>query len=129
MFPGTSAERRKEEQKILSLDIKNRCHLVFTKLYNDCSGDMESICRRSGKVIEATVKCYSGDCSMCQSHELVCSGGRRTSWWAKSVYLNSSGLTALVMRAKDKQSLRQVLDMKLSKAALPLLKLNNKMRL
>ena len=45
MFPGKTREQRKEQQKVLSQDIKARCSLILKELMMDFAGDMNSLRR------------------------------------------------------------------------------------
>ena len=75
MFSGRTREQCKEQQKVLSQDIKARCSLILKELMVDFAGDMNSLRRILPKVLESTLACYDGDCSRCSSHSVVCNGG------------------------------------------------------
>jgi hypothetical protein len=124
MFNGKTADERKEQQKILGLDIKTRCHAIYSKLHMIHCGDAGSISAKIPKVVEATLLCYSGDCKKCRRHSLVCDGGKQKCWWNKSVHLHSYGLKEFNMTRHDEHILRELLLIKLGKEALQLTKLN-----
>ena len=124
MFPGSTAELRKEQQKIFSLDVKGRCQKIYTELHAMHTGNMTKIAARMPKVIEATLNCYSGDCSKCRRNAIVCGGGRKTGWWTKSLYLRPNQLTHLNITHSDREKLRALLNIRLGVDALEKTKLN-----
>lgn len=124
MFPGLSAERRKEQQKMLGLDIKNRCHCILAELHRTYAGNIETIARKMPKVVETTLNCYDGDCNQCRHHGVVCNGGKRKNWWKRSWYLSKCGLHHLNMEAYDRQIMTALLLLRLGVAALRLTKQN-----
>ena len=123
MFPRRTREQRKEQQKVLSQDIKARCSLILKELMMDFAGDMNSLRRILPKVLESTLACYDGDCSRCSSHSVVCNGGVTNNWWTRSMFLASNRLFNLNMNDNDKQLLLEILKMKLSVAAVEQMKL------
>ena len=123
MFPGRTREQRKQQQKVLSQDIKARCSLILKELMMDFAGDMNSLRRILPKVLESTLACYDGDCSRCSSHSVVCNGGVTNNWWTRSMFLASNRLFNLNMNENDKQLLLEILKMKLSVAAVEQMKL------
>ena len=125
MFPGPTADDRKEQKKMLSLDIKNRCHAILTIMHRDYSGDIAKICHKLPKIVESTLNCYNGDCSQCRRTSIVCGGGVRNSWWKKSVYLRAYSLQKLLMTADDRHLMKAVLQMKLSEKAVKLMSMYN----
>ena len=92
MFPRSTREQRKEQQKVLSQDIKASCSLILKELMMDFAGDMNSLRRILPKVLESTLACYDGDCSRCSSHSVVCNGGGTNNWWTCSMFLASNRL-------------------------------------
>lgn len=46
MFPGATAAEKKEQQKLLGLDLKNRCHAIFKQLFMQHNGDIAAIAAR-----------------------------------------------------------------------------------
>ena len=68
MFPGcTTRAEKKEALKLLSLDEESGGNILIIK-------------SRLPKVMEATMKCYNSDCSMCRRHSLVCDGNAHSDW-------------------------------------------------
>ncbi len=124
MFPGLNAERRKEQQKMLGLDIKNRCHCILAELYRKYAGNIYTIAKKMPKVIDTTLACYGGDCNQCRHHGIVCNGGKRKNWWTRSWYLSKCGLHHLNMEPDDHQILRALLLLRLGVASLRLTKQN-----
>ena len=92
--------------------------------------DYQKFCLRSTpaarmpKVIEATLNCYSGDCSKCRRNAIVCGGVRKTGWWTKSLYLSPNHLTHLNITHSDREQLRGLLNIRLGVDALEKTKLN-----
>jgi len=115
MFPGIrTREGKRLKQKIFSQDIKARCSLIFKQLMEDNSGDVAKIKCQLPQVLDATLHCYSGDCSKCRRYSKVCGGGSTNSWWMRSAYLGPHQVTHLNMTENDKNILLEVLKMKLS---------------
>ncbi|KAL5020618.1 hypothetical protein ScPMuIL_002300, partial [Solemya velum] len=75
MFSGATREKKREGQKVLSQDVKARCGLIMKKLMTEHAGDTSIIKNHLPKVLEATILCYSGDCSKCSRNSVVCAGG------------------------------------------------------
>ena len=125
MFPGCNTRAaKKEAQKSLSLDVKHRCSLVYQKLYEESGGNIVTIKSRLPKVLEATLKCYNSDCSMCRRHSLVCDGNVHSDWWTRSAALGPAGICNLQMEESDLILLKEILMMRLSESAAESLKLN-----
>ena len=89
------------------------------------SGDVTEIRKHLPNVLLSTLKCYSGDCSMCRRHSMVCSGGVVKNWWYRSVFLGPNKITTLNMNENDKRLVHELLKMRLSIEALDMLKLNS----
>ena len=51
MFPGQSAERKTEQQKVLGLDMRTRCNSILNKMHLKYAGNMEIIARKMPKII------------------------------------------------------------------------------
>lgn len=125
MFPGINTrEGRKLKQKILSQDVKARCSLIFKRMMDDTGGDIRSIKSQLPRVLDATMRCYSGDCSKCRWNSKVCGGGDSTSWWIRSAFLGPHQMTHLNMTENDKNLLPEVIKMRLSCDAVHRLRLN-----
>jgi hypothetical protein len=125
MFPGIrTREGKRLKQKIFSQDIKARCSLIFKQLMEDNSGDVAKIKCQLPQVLDATMCCYSGDCSKCRHYSKVCGGGITNSWWMRSAYLGPHQVTHLNMTENDKNILLEVLKMKLSCDVVERLRLN-----
>jgi hypothetical protein len=124
MFPGQTAERRKEQQKMLGLDIKNRCHRIITELHKAHTGNISIIAKKMPTIIEVTLDCYSGNCKKCLRNGIVCRGGVRKSWWNSSLYLSRCGLTQLNVSDGDRQLLKALLLLRLGVESLRLTRLN-----
>lgn len=125
MFPGRTREIRKNVHTIFSKDIKARCSCIFKALMKEHSGDVTEIRKHLPNVLLSTLKCYSGDCSMCRRHSMVCSGGVVKNWWYRSVFLGPNKITTLNMNENDKKLVHELLKMRLSIEALDMLKLNS----
>ena len=124
MFPGTTRERKKHEQTVLSQDLKARCSLVFNEMWKKYNGNFEKIKMRLPKVLEATLSCYAGDCSKCRYHSYVCGGGHSNSWWLRSMFLGTHKLFNLNMNENDMLIMQELLKMKLSEEALLSMRFN-----
>lgn len=120
MFSGRTREEKKDQQMTLALDIKDRSHAVFTKMYQQHCGDMNAIAAEMPGVIAATVDCYCGDCRHCRRHSKVCGGGARNRWWHKSGHLTTGNLRPHMLNPNeaDRILLRELLRIKLGEAVL-----------
>lgn len=114
MFPGRTRLMRAQSQKIFSQDLKARSSLIFKDLMREHEGNMETITKRLPAVLDATVSCYSGDCSKCQQHSIVCSGGDSDNWWTRSMFLSANRIHHLQMTTEDQKLVLELLKMKLS---------------
>ena len=126
MFPGrTTQEQRKEAQRMLATDIKNRSHLIMKELFATNRGELALIKKQLAKVVDATLRCYEGDCSGCRRVCNMCGAGKRTSWWMRSHNLKQANIDQLVMTSTDKRLVQEILMMKLSVEAVETMKLQN----
>lgn len=124
MLPGTTKEEKKEQQKMLALDIKHRCHKIYKNMFQEMTGDIHKITKRMPTVIECTLDCYAGDCCRCRKQSIICTGGKNN-WMSQSMYLQACGVTSLIISHEDRQVLRELLKFYLGNGALKLIKLNN----
>jgi len=124
MFQGKTKLQKTEMKKIFSQDVKARCSLVMKELMKTNCGDLLILKKSLPKVLQATVKCYAGDCSMCRRHSLVCGGGPSNCWWFRSMYLGPNQVTSLEMNENDKFILTEVLKIRLSEEAVTLTRFN-----
>ncbi|CAC5406593.1 unnamed protein product [Mytilus coruscus] len=60
MFSGSTREKKKQGQKVLSQDLKARCSLVFNEMWKENCGNLEKIKKCLPRVLDATVRCYTG---------------------------------------------------------------------
>ena len=123
MFAGKTMKTRTDQQKAFSQDVKARSSMVFKKLMEVHAGNMAKIKNELPNVLRATIRCYSGDCSMCRRHSYVCAGGVTNSWWTRSMFLSIHKLTSLCMTENDKHLLQEILKIKLSEASAEQMKL------
>lgn len=99
-FPGRTADKRKEEQTIFAKDLTRRCDQIAKELSKLYGCDKEAINRKVPSVVEATVKCYQGNCKSCHGQSLVCYGGRTRNWW-KTSFMRTYGLKELNFTEED----------------------------
>lgn len=124
MFPtARTREKRQELQKALSNDIKARCSLIVKELLKESAGDLAKIKLKLPDVVRSTVRCYSGDCSDCRRHAIVCGGYDAGSWWNRSYYLATHGITNLNMNENDTELLQEIIKIKLSATSMEEMKL------
>lgn len=124
MFNARTRKESRQQQLHLSRDVKARCSLIIGELMRIHDRDTNKIKKHIPKVLQATMKCYDGDCSMCRAHSLVCGGGETNNWWFRSAFLGPVKIHSLNMNDTDRYLLEEVLKMKLSEAALEKTKLN-----
>lgn len=119
MFPGArTKEAIRHKKTTFSRDVKARCSLVYNKLLEKSCGNLQRLTPAINRALEATIACYSGDCTNCRRHSLVCGGGQKNSWWERSAFLASSNINSLQMTENDKELLRQLIKMRLSAEAI-----------
>ena len=123
MFPGSTAVIRKEQKKMFSLDVKNRCHRIHSEMQNMHAGDSRKVASRMPRVIETTLDCYGGDCGKCRFNSVVCAGGKKKNWWHRSMYLQTGRIHHLNMTDADRVTLRKLIEMRLGIQALAITKL------
>lgn len=123
MFTGSTREQRKQQQRVLSQDVKARCSLILKELMKTHAGDMNSLRHILPRVLEATLMCYTGDCSRCARHSVVCSGGVSNNWWNRSMHLCKNKISSFNMDDSDKHLLHEILKMKLSVSVVEQMKL------
>jgi hypothetical protein len=124
MLPGSSKEEKKEQQKMLALDLKHRCHKIYKIMFEEMTGDIHRITKRMPTVIECTLDCYAGNCCNCKRQSVVCSGGKKN-WLSQSMYLHACGVTSLTISLDDRKLLRELLQFYLGSDSLKLIKLNS----
>ena len=113
MFPGKTVEN---QQKSLTLDLKNRCHLEITGIYYNCSEGypanldkiQNSISSKLTKVVNTVITCHDGDCTGCRGNSFACDGNKKDDWWNTSMYLKQHERTNLAMAQNDRQLLKYV---------------------
>lgn len=123
MFHGKTKAENRELQKIFSKDVKCRTSMVVSNLMTKYGKNVDRICEDLPSVLDATLRCYSGDCSLCSQHSMVCDGTDTSNWWLRSKYLASFNITVLQMNTKDMLLLQEILKMKLSEKAINSMKL------
>lgn len=121
MFPGSTKAQKRAIQIAFSDDLKLRSYGIMKSLFIKHNGDIHKISRQLPRVVNSVVKCYSGFCGdTCRWSPTLCQGGKKTSWWYKSINLSSHGLTngSLKPNDNDKRLIAELLEMKLSVGAL-----------
>ena len=98
--------------------------MILKKLMEDNIGDVTKLKGQLPQVLDATLLCYSGDCSKCRHYSKVCGGGSSNNWWMRSPYLDSHKMTNMDMTENDKAILLEVLKMIHSWDAVQRLRLN-----
>lgn len=127
MFPAHTKTQKSDLQKMFANDIKERCHGIFQALFKKHNGDLNKISKCLPRIVDRVIKCYSGGCGEgCRWSVTLCKGGKKTSWWHKSVGLRAHNLEPgdLKLNQKDKVILKSLLGMVLSISALNEMKLN-----
>ncbi|CAC5406594.1 unnamed protein product [Mytilus coruscus] len=69
MFSGSTREKKKQGQKVLSQDLKARCSLVFNEMWKENCGNLEKIKKCLPRVLDATVRCYTE--AIFESHDEI----------------------------------------------------------
>ena len=113
MFPGSTAVIRKEQRKHISLDVKTRCHRIHRQMLDMHAGDSRKVSALMPRVIETTFNCYGGDCTQCRYSSVVCGRGKKTSWWHRSMHLQTAQIHYLNMTDQDRVTLRNVIRMRI----------------
>lgn len=129
-FPDflSTKEQRDDLQKVLSQDIKARCHIVFNNIHNECTGDITKMASCMTYIIFALVKCYNGDHKLCvkKSEILGCKGGKVNNWFLRSIFFTTLPykIKQFTMNRSDRKLFKEILSMKLGIESLSKLKLN-----
>lgn len=123
MFPGETKAVRTRQQQLFARDVKHRCRRIHQAMYRTAAGKIDILQKDMPAAIEATIKCYSGNCDSCRKHSIVCKGGKN-SWRLKSPCLTGCNATQLHLNDEDKALLRTLLNFDLGKKALDLKKTN-----
>ena len=125
MFSGiTTREGHNIKQKIISQDVNACSSLVFKKLMEETCGDMQIMKTKLPLTLDATIWCYSGNCSKCRRHSKVCGEGHKANWRLNSKFLGLHNVTQLNMTENDKEILLEITKIKLSLEAAEWMKLN-----
>ncbi|CAG2215605.1 unnamed protein product [Mytilus edulis] len=123
MFHGKTKEENKQLKTVFSKDLKCRCSMILKKLMEKYDKNINEISKDLPKVLDATLRCYDGDCTQCHEYSIVCKGDDALNWWSRSHYLSTYQITALQMDKTDKFLLQEILKMKLTTAAIESMKL------
>ena len=89
MFGGVNLVQKKYLQGRFALDIVFRMQAETKALCNMYKGDEETIIHKAEYLPETLIKCYTGDCTSCYKHSLVCS--KKQPW--KRPYLNTINIS------------------------------------
>ncbi|CAC5420799.1 unnamed protein product [Mytilus coruscus] len=125
MFPGVTKAQKNDIKTAFANDIKLRSHGIMKSLFMKYNGDRQKISKCLPGIVRSVVNCYSGNCGdTCRWSITLCNGGKKTSWWYKSINLNSHGLQngSLIPTDRDKILIESLLEMKLSQNALDQMK-------
>ncbi|CAG2189860.1 unnamed protein product [Mytilus edulis] len=125
MFPGVTKAQKNDIKTAFANDIKLRSHGIMKSLFMKYNGDRQQISKCLPGIVRSVVNCYSGNCGdTCRWSITLCNGGKKTSWWYKSINLNSHGLQngSLIPTDRDKLLIESLLEMKLSQSALDQMK-------
>ncbi|CAG2192947.1 unnamed protein product [Mytilus edulis] len=125
MFPGVTKAQKNDIKTAFVNDIKLRSHGIMRSLFMKYNGDRQQISKCLPGIVRYVVNCYSGNCGdTCRWSITLCNGGKKTSWWYKSINLNSHGLQngSLIPTDRDKLLIESLLEMKLSQSALDQMK-------
>ena len=123
MFFGRTKDERLQQKKMFCLDVKSRCSMIVKSLMQRHNRNIQSVCKDLPAVLEATVRCYTGDCQNCKEHSVVCGGTETSNWWVRSTNLSTYNIRVLRMERKDVLLLIEILKMKLSEDAINSMKL------
>lgn len=124
MFSGATKDVEKDQQREFAKDLKKRCYAIHKQLLNECGGDVNKMKAKVPGIIETTLNCYSGDCSKCSRHSVVCRGGKINNWWSRSEHLMTEVMGRerhVNMTETDRGVLCEIMHMMLGDAALDLL--------
>ena len=105
-------------KKRFALDVTKRCNAEFQICYSKNKGNISLVKRHLSYVIDAVIKCYSGDCSLCSKHSFVCSGKSHRFLLPLYTKLNFTN-------PEDIQLFRACLNYRLGRKAVDLTQLNS----
>ena len=80
MFPGTTAEGRRRKQSRFAEDVRQRCTAEISGAMRTIQKEQKNRKRDiTDKIIdklkhttEATIQCYKGNCTLCETDSLDC---------------------------------------------------------
>lgn len=117
MFSGKHAERT-YYQTLFSQDLARRVTAEFSEAFSYHGPAVPILKNRMANLYEALILCYMGDCSKCDQHSFVCSSEDP---WRRPYISTLSKLKSVRAfihpSSEDKTKLREVLDIRLSDAA------------
>ena len=113
------ADSRRQATASFASDVKSRCSVIIEPLRaKSPNGDITESLHQLSDIRDATIQCYSGNCSFCPNHALVCDGiGGPGDWWFDSKFLPTHGIHVLNMTESDRALLSTVLETRLSESA------------
>jgi len=100
LFPGRRKVDKEKQNKAFANDIRGSCTLIINTLMRTYWNDFTKVAECLPAVLEATLLCYTGDCSKCKTDSVVCSG-EGNSWWIRSMYLGTYGINNLDINEKN----------------------------
>ena len=118
VFPGKTKADRTSLHKRFASDVAKRCNSEYKLCFNKNKGDILKIKRQLSYCIDAVIKCYGGDCSLCKKYSLVCKG-------SGDKFLLPKGVTMTFTNTADEALFRQCLNFRLGHKAINLNSINS----
>ena len=88
MFPCTTKAQKSDNKPAFCNDMKVRSYGIMKFLFAKYNGDKAKISKYLPRIVKNVVECYSGKCGdTCRWSITLCQGGKKTSWWYKSIDL------------------------------------------
>ena len=124
MFPGTTAEGRRRKQSRFAEDVRQRCTAEISGAMRTIQKEQKNRKRDiTDKIIdklkhttEATIQCYKGNCTLCETDSLVCNGKEGKPWPKLFVPADLKG--GIIMTPDDEELLRSLINFRLGPEAL-----------
>ena len=129
MFPAKNKALRRTMQNHFAEDVRQRCSAevsgaVFVCGYLQEKGDIvNKVSTMLNRSVECIVSCYKGSCVDCNENSFICNPAEGKPWPKHT--LPPVIKTGMVMDITDERKLRQVLRLRLSRAAVKKTYLNS----
>ena len=111
MFSGRLAADRAKTKSRFADDLVRRCAAEHDAAYARFKEDSDNVSRSLSYCVDAIIKCYQGDHSICQRRSFVCDGSPSNSWKRTCMHKNSQ----ITCTDNDERLLRDCINKRIGK--------------